>query len=118
MTDLIDAETIAELTALDESAMNENWTITTITKVYVGGIATDTPSTVTVVGYLWSATGDETGADQIRARGTHRIALPKGTVVNATSRITQVTTGKVFDVVYVFPTTAYSTSLMVGLKDH
>lgn len=118
MTALIDAATIVGLTALDERAMNENWTITTVTRVYSGGVYTDTTSTVTVVGYLWSATGDETGEDQIRARGMHRIALPKGTIVNATSRITQVSTGKVFDVVYPFPVTAYSTSLIVGVKDH
>ncbi len=115
---LIDAATIAELTALDVSAMNESWSITTVTRVYSGGVYTETTATATVEGYLWSATGAETGADQIRARGTHRIALPKGTMVNATSKITQVSTGKVFDVVYPFPVTAYSTSLIVGLKDH
>jgi hypothetical protein len=116
---LIPASTIASLTALDQSAMNESWTITTVTKVPDGkGSYTETTATATVVGYLWSATGDETGEDQIRARGAHRIALPKGTIVQPTSRITQVSTGKVFDAVYPFPVTAYSTSLIVGLKDH
>jgi hypothetical protein len=116
---LIDAATMNALTALDVSAMNESWTITTVTRVDDGaGSYTETTSTATVLGYLWSATGDETGDDQIRARGQHRIALPKGTVVNATSRITQVATGKVFDVVYPFPVTAYSTSLIVGVRDH
>jgi hypothetical protein len=116
---LISSATIADLTDLDESAMNETWTVTTVTKVSdSAGSYTETTATATVAGYLWSATGDETGADQIRARGTHRIALPKGTAVNARKRITQVSTGKVFDVVYVFPVTAYSTSLIVGLKDH
>lgn len=116
---LIDAATIADLTALDQSAMNENWTVTTVTRIDDGaGSYTETTTTVTVAGYLWTAGGDEAGEDQIRARGAHRLAIPKGTVVNATSRITQVTTGKVFDVVYVFPLTAYSTSLMLGLKDH
>jgi hypothetical protein len=116
---LLDAATIADLTALDESAMNESWVITTVTRVSDGaGSYTETTTTATVLGYFWSATGDETGEDQIRARGIHRIALPKGTIVNATSRITQVTTGKVFDVVYPFPVTAYSTSLIVGVKDH
>lgn len=114
---LLSAADIADLTALDVSAMNESWTVTTVTKVYSGGVYTETTTTVTVVGYLWSASGDESGEDQIRARGTHRIALPKNTLVNATSRITQVSTGKVFDVVYPFPVTAYSTSLIVGVKD-
>lgn len=115
---LLDAATIASLTALDESAMNEGWTITDVTLVDDGGgSSTEQTSTRVAIGYLWSVSGDEAGADQIKARGTHRLALPKTVTVTPTARITQASTGTVFQVKYVFPVTAYSTSLILGLED-
>lgn len=115
---LIDTATIATLTDLDESAMNESFTITSVTLVDDGaGSWTETPSTATVTGYMWSLSGDEAGDDQVRATGKHRVAIPKTTIVAPTARITQQSTGKVFNVKYVFPVTAYSTSLILGLED-
>ena len=115
---LIDAATIAELTALDESAMNEAFTITTVTEVSDGaGGSTTVEATSTTIGYLWTASGDEAGEDQVRAQGKHRVAVPKTLTVAPTATITQQSTGKVFNVVYVFPVTNYSTSLILGLED-
>lgn len=115
---LIPAATIADLSALDVSAMNENWTITTMVDVSDGaGGSTTVPSTTTTIGYLWTASGDEAGEDQVKALGKHRIAIPKTLTVAPTATITQQSTGKVFNVVYVFPVTAYSTSLILGLED-
>ena len=118
MTDLIDAATMADLTDLDESAMNESFTLTHVTQVSDGGGSwTDSTTTTTVQGYMWSLSGDEAGDDQIKATGKHRIALPKTTTVNALDRITQQSTGKVYQVKYPFPVTSYSTSLIVGVED-
>lgn len=119
MTELLSAADIAELTAIDESAMNESFTITDVTLVSDGaGSSTEQESTRTVVGYLWSASGSEAGEDQVKALGSHRLAIPKTTAAVApTARITQQSTGKVFNIVYVFPITSYSTSLMLGLED-
>ena len=118
MTELLSAADIADLTALDESAMNETFTITVVTAVSDGaGSSTTTESSVTTRGYLWSVSGDEAGEAQIRAMGKHRIAIPKTVAVAPTARITQVSTGKGYAVKYPFPITAYSTSLMIGLED-
>jgi hypothetical protein len=116
---LIPASVIADLTAnVDEAAMNESWTITTVTMVSDGaGGSTTTTATATTIGYLWTASGDEAGEDQIRALGRHRIAIPKTVAVDATATITQQSTGKVFNIVYPFPVTAYSTSRILGLED-
>jgi hypothetical protein len=115
---LIPASVIADLSALDVSAMNESFTITTVTDVSDGGgQSTPTTATATTIGYLWTASGDEAGEDQIRAQGRHRIAIPKTMTVAPTATITQQSTGKVFEVVYVFPVTNYSTSLILGLED-
>jgi hypothetical protein len=115
---LIPASTIANLTRLDESAMAESFLITTITFVDDGaGSSTQTTTTTTTKGRLWSASGDEAGEDQVKAVGKHRIAVPKGTSVSPTARITQVSTGRLYSVKYVFPLTAYSTSLIIGVED-
>ena len=115
---LIPAATIAGLTDLDESAMNETFTVTYTTFVSDGaGGSTETTTTASTPGYLWSVSGDEAGTDQIKAQGRHRIAVPKTLVIPATARITQVATGKVFMVKYPFPVSAYSTSLIVGIED-
>jgi hypothetical protein len=117
MTLLSDA-TIAALTMLDEAAMNETFTVTYTTSVSdnAGG-STETTTTATTPGYLWSASGDEAGVDQIKAQGRHRIAVPKTLNVPATARITQDVTGKVFNVKYPFPVSAYSTSRILGVED-
>lgn len=118
MTELLSAADIADLTALDESAMNETFTITAVTTVDDGaGSSTTTESSTTTTGYLWSVSGDEAGEVQIKAMGKHRIAIPKTVTVAPTARITQVSTGKQFSVKYPFPVTAYSTSLIIGLED-
>jgi hypothetical protein len=115
---LLDAATIAALTALDESAMNEPFTITTVTPIDDGGgRSTETTTSTTTKGYLWSVSGDAAGADQVKARGQHRIAVPKTVTVPATARITQQSTGRMFNVKYVFPVTAYSTSQIIGVED-
>lgn len=115
---LIDAATITDLTRLEESAMNESFTITYVTNVDDGGGgSTETTTTETTPGYMWSVSGDEAGADQIKARGRHRIAVPKTLDVPATARITQNSTGRQFVVKYPFPVTNYSTSLIIGVED-
>lgn len=115
---LLDASTIADLTTLEESAMNESFIITTVTPVDDGaGSSTETTAPQTVQGYMWSASGDEAGEDQIKAMGKHRIAIPKTISVPPTARITQVSTGKQFNVKYPFPVTSYSTSLIIGVED-
>jgi len=115
---LISAATIAALTTLDESAMNETFTVTYTTSVSDGaGGSTESTTTASTPGYLWSVSGDEAGTDQIKAQGRHRIAVPKTLSVPATARITQVATGKVFMVRYPFPVGSYSTSLIIGVED-
>jgi hypothetical protein len=115
---LIPANTIADLTDLDESAMNETFTVTYTTSVSDGaGGSTESTTTASTPGYLWSVSGDEAGTDQVKAQGRHRIAVPKTLSVQATARITQVATGKVFAIKYPFPVNAYSTSLILGVED-
>ncbi len=115
---LIPAATIASLSALDQSAMNETFTVTTVTKISDGaGSYTETTTTVNTPGYLWSASGDEAGTDQVKAQGRHRIAVPKALNVPATARMTQVATGRIYNIKYVFPVTNYSTSLIIGVED-
>lgn len=115
---LISASTIADLTRLDESAMPDTFTIITVTPVDDGaGSSTDTETPTTTKGRLWSASGDEAGEDQVKAMGKHRIAVPKTLTVSPTARITQVSTGKQFNVKYPFPVTSYSTSLIIGVED-
>lgn len=117
---LIDAATIADLSLLDISAMNESFTLSSPGTPVTdggGGATPGAPVTVTTVGYLWSVSGDEAGVDQVKALGKHRVAIPKTVAVLPTATVTQVSTGKVFGIVYVFPTTAYSTSLILGLED-
>lgn len=115
---LLSTADIADLTTLDESAMNEQFQITIITSVPDGGgSSTTTESTTTTAGYFWSLTGDEAGADQIKATGKHRVALPRHISVPATAKITQLGTGKVYTVKYPFPVGAYSTSRIVGVED-
>lgn len=111
---LLSAADIAGLTALDVSAMNETFTIT---DVDVSDDGPQAETTRTTIGYLWSLTGREAGADQIKATGAHRLAIPKTVAVDPTDTITQTSTGKQFNVVYVFPVTAYSTSRVIGLED-
>jgi hypothetical protein len=109
---------MTRLTARDESFMNETFTITDVVRIPQGG-GTSAPqeTTRTTVGYVWSASGDEAGADQIKAMGRHRAAIPKDVPISATAKITQQSTGKVYQVVYAFPLTGYSTSRIVGLED-
>lgn len=118
MTELLTAADIADLTALDVSAMNETVTITTVTTVSDGaGGSTTTETTTTTIGYLWSVSGDEAEEEQIKALGKHRVAIPKTVTVAPTAKITQISTGKQYVVKYPFPITAYSTSLLIGLED-
>jgi hypothetical protein len=118
MSELLTAADIAGLTAIDESAMNEVIVITDVTLVPDGGGGTTTTTaTRTTVGYVWSATGRESGADQVKAMGSHRVAIPKDIPITATAKITQQSTGKVYNVVYPFPLTGYSTSRIIGLED-
>jgi hypothetical protein len=118
MSELLTAADIAGLTTIDLSAMNEAWTITDVTFVPdSGGSTTTTEATRATVGYFWSVSGDEAGADQIRARGRHRLAIPKTVAVEPTAKMTQASTGKVFQIKYVFPVSGYSTSLILGLED-
>ena len=114
---LIPASVIAYLTEnVDEAAMNDTATITTVTRVDDGGGSyTETTTTVTSPCYLWTLTGDETDGDQVRALGRHRIALPKTVTVAQTGRIT--VSGRAYQVMYVFPLTGYSTSRIIGLED-
>lgn len=115
---LLDAATIADLTALDESAMNETLTITDTTFVSDGGGGTTTTTaTRTTVGYVWSVSGREAGEDQVKAMGAHRVAIPKTVAISPTAKITQQSTGKVYNVVYPFPITGYSTSRIIGVED-
>jgi hypothetical protein len=118
MSDPIPPAVIAELTAFDESAMPDMFTITYTTFVSDGaGGSTETTTTASTKGRLKSVTGDEAGTDQIRAQGRHRISVPKTSSVPATARITQDATGKEFMVKYPFPVHGYSTSLKLGVED-
>lgn len=113
---LIDAATIAELTALDESAQEETVTITTPAWASDGGGgSTETTTTTTTQGMFWSVSGDEAGENQIKAMGRHRVAIPKTLTVSPTARVT--VRGKTYEIKYVFPVTYYSTSLILGLED-
>lgn len=114
---LLDDATLASLTDLDESAMVETFTITTVTPVDDGaGSSTETTSTTTALGYFGKAPmGDEVGKDQLKALGRHRIFLAKTAVVSPVDRITHA--GKTFNVKYVAPLHSYSTSLEVIAED-
>lgn len=116
MSDLIDAATIADLIALDESAMVETITLTSVTRTPDGGGGyTETPSSTTTTGYFWSVSGDEAGEQQIKARGKHRIAIPRDVVVAPTSTVT--IGGTTYAIKYVFPVHSYDTSRIIGLED-
>jgi hypothetical protein len=96
--------------------MQEAVTITIVTPVDDGGgSSTDTETTTTTTGLFWTVTGDEAGEDQVKARGRHRIEVPKTLTVAATSKI--IVRGKSYAVKYPFPVTYYSTALMIGLED-
>lgn len=116
MSGLIDAATMAVLTALDESAMKEPVAIVVVTPVDdEAGSSTETAVTTATTGLFWSVSGDEAGGDQIKAQGRHRLEVPKTLTVAPTSTIT--VNGKAYAVKYVFPVTYYSTSLLIGLED-
>ncbi len=113
---LLDAATLAGLTTLDESAMIDPVTITTVTRVSDGGGGyTETTSTAATVGYFWTVTGDELDAVQVREVGHHRLAIPKAATISGTSRIT--VNSKSYLIKYLFPLHGYSTSRMIGLED-
>jgi hypothetical protein len=113
---LIDAATMADLTALDESAQEETVTITTVQRTSDGGGGyTETTVNAYTTGMLWSVSGDEAGEAQIRAQGRHRLAIPKTVTVSSTATIT--VRGKRYAVKYPFPVTYYSTSRILGLED-
>jgi hypothetical protein len=113
---LIPAATLASLVALDESAMIDPVTITTVTRVDDGGGSyTETTSTSTTTGYFWTVSGDELDGDQVREVGKHRLAIPKATPITGSSRIT--VNGKTYTIKYLFPLHGYSTSRMIGLED-
>lgn len=98
--------------------MNEQFRIAYQTKASDGaGSFTLTETTQDTPGYLWSIKGTEAGADQVKALGSHRIALPKTTSVPATAKITQLATGKVFVVKFPYPIGSYATSIIVGVED-
>jgi hypothetical protein len=112
---LFSAADIAELAAIDVSAMNETWTITDRD---VSDAGPESETTRTVVGYLTTANGREAGEDQVRAFGAHRLYIPlTAAAVGATAQDTQVSTGRQINVVYPYPVTAYSTSRVIGLED-
>jgi hypothetical protein len=113
---LLDAATMADLTLLNESAMQEAVTITIVTPVDDGGgSSTDTETTTTTTGLFWTVSGDEAGEEQVKARGKHRIEVPKTLTVAPTSWVDVL--GKSYDVKFVFPVTYYSTALQIGLED-
>jgi hypothetical protein len=117
VTDLIDAVTLAQLTAINESAMEENAIIITdVTLVDDGaGSWTETTATRTVDGDFWTVSGDEAGEDQIKVKGKYRCEVPKTVAVSATARITY--RGNTYVVKFPFPIGTYDTSRIIGLED-
>jgi hypothetical protein len=113
---LLSAADLADLYALDASAMPDTATITTVTQVDDGGGSYTTPDTsATSPCRLVAASGDEAGEDQVRERGSYRLYLPRATTIAATSTVT--VAGRTFHVVWTPPVTTYSTSRVVGLED-
>jgi hypothetical protein len=117
MTDpLLDAQTLADLYAIDASAMPETVTITTVTFVDDGGGAqTETTTTTSSPGRLVAATGREAEGDQLKERGDYRLYLPRGASINGTSRVT--IGGRTFRVIWTPVLTAYSSSRVIGLTE-
>lgn len=116
MTDLIDANTIAELTTIDESAMNDTCTLTgVITTDDGGGGSSETTTTTTVPCYFVAGSGDELDGDRAAQVGRHTFYLPKTTNVVGVDRITY--KGVVYRVVFTPPITGYSTSRIVGVNE-
>jgi hypothetical protein len=113
---LLDTATLADLYAIDNSAMPETVTITAVTLVDDGGGAqTETTTTTTSPGRLVAATGREAEGDQLRERGDYRLYLPRAAVISGTSRVT--IGGKVYRVVWTPTLTAYSSSRVIGLTE-
>lgn len=114
---ILSAADLADLQAIDESAMPDTCTLTTVTRVSDGaGAYTETTSTSTSACRFWSVTGAETAGDVVRALGSHRLALPLATTVPAQEdRVT--VRGKVYQVKYIFPRTGHSTSTVLGLEE-
>lgn len=107
---------LADLYALDNSAMPDTVTITTVTLVDDGGGAqTETTTTTTRPGRLVEATGDEASGDQLIERGNYRLYLPRSAVINGTSRVT--IGGKEFRVVWCPVLVAYMSSRVVGVTE-
>lgn len=114
---LIPSSVITQLQAVDERAMPDTATITTVTTTRnsATGAYTETRSSTTAPCRFSTATGDEAGDEQIRARGRHRLNLPLGTSVPQTADI--IVRGQAYAVKYVWPLTAYSTSVRVGIEE-
>jgi hypothetical protein len=118
MSGIISPATLHGLLLLDEKAMKETFTVTDV--VYGddgGGGQVETVTTRTTKGYMYSQTGDEVDGDQMRSLGKHRIHVPVAFEVSATARITRDSTGRVYEVKYVFPLDTYPTSRMIGAED-
>lgn len=117
MTQLLDAATMAELRAINESAMEQNAiTITDVALVSDGaGSSTEQTTTRVVNGDFWTVSGDEAGEDQIRVKGKYRCEVPVTVAVSATARITY--RGVTYAVKFPFPIGTYDTSRIIGLED-
>ena len=117
MTDLIDAATLTELTAIVESAMEEGAiTIVDVALIDDGaGSSTEQTTTRVVDGQFWSVSGDEAGEDQIKVKGKYRVEVPASVTISPASRI--IYKGKEYVVKFPQPIGTYDVSRIVGLED-
>lgn len=113
---LLSPRDIAQLTALDESAMPDTCSITTITLIDDGGGGTtEEETTIESKCSFVPRSGDEFGGVQQREIGSYALFLPLGTPIEGTSRVTF--GGREFNVVWTPPPGNWSTSIEVGLTD-
>lgn len=113
---LLDSATLADLYVIDNSAMPETVTITTVTQVPDGGGGyTETTSTVDTPGRLVPVTGSEAEGDLLIQRGAYRLYLPRTVTISGTSRV--VVGGQMFRVIWSPVLTAYQSSRVVGVTE-
>lgn len=115
-TPLLDAQTLSDLYAIDDSAMPDTVIVTTVTTgVDAGGAPTESESSVTTMGRLVKRSGRELSGDALVERGAYALYLPRATVISGRDRVS--VNGAPFRVVWCPVLVTYDSSRVVGLEE-
>lgn len=113
---LFSSRELADLRAMDVSAMLDSVTIITITQTAdAGGAVLETTSTATTIGRLRVRGGGERYTDQQREKGNYEVALPRDTQISGTSRV--IVNDQEYRVVFCPVLTELDTARLVGLTE-